>query len=242
MGPGNGRSDRHVGIGFIFVSASRDEEEPMAVGGLARLGGICGLLYVLLMVPAYVVGYPDAPTAGSSARDVVGYFGDSPGTLVLANGTLPIFSSYLFVWFLGALHGLLRRAEGAEGGLSSAALVGGTMFVVLASAGYAAEIIYPATLLRFENFVPDVQPAFSSLVLSAWLYHFCQAGTSVMAVATGVLPRWLALVGFVVALLALLHFLFPLLGAVAGLVWVALVSVTMLVGSGGVSSPRRLAR
>ena len=213
------------------------------------MGGICGLLYVLLMVPAYVVGYPDAPTAGSSARDVVGYFGDSPGTFVLANGTLTIFSSFLFVWFLGALHGLLRRAEGEEGGLSFAALSGGTMFVVLASAGYAAEIIYPATLLRFENFVPDVQPAFSSLVLSAWLYHFCQVGTSVMAVATslvalatGVLPRWLALLGFLLALVALLHFQFPLVGTLANLVWVALVSALMLVGSVRASTPRRRAR
>ncbi len=220
----------------------------MTVRGFARAGGICGLLYVLLMVPSYIVGYPDAPTAESSAQDVVGYFGASPGTFVLANGTLAIFSSFFFLWFLGALHGLLRRAE-REGGLSSAALAGGTMFVVLASAGYAAEIIYPATLLRFQNFVPDVQVAFSSLVLSSWLYNFCQVGTSVMvaatsfvALGTGVLPRWLALVGLVVAVLALLHFLLPLVGAVAGLVWVALVSALMLVGSRGASPPRRLAR
>ena len=96
----------------------------MTGGTLARLGGICGLLYVLLIAPAYIVGYPDAPTAQSGARDVVGYFGASPGTFVLANGTLAIFSSFFFVWFLGALHSLLRRAEGADGGLSSAALVG----------------------------------------------------------------------------------------------------------------------
>ena len=29
----------------------------MAGRNLARLGGVCGLLNVLLMVPAYVVGY-----------------------------------------------------------------------------------------------------------------------------------------------------------------------------------------
>ena len=34
------------------------QEERMAGRNLARLGGVCGLLFVLLMVPAYVVGYP----------------------------------------------------------------------------------------------------------------------------------------------------------------------------------------
>jgi hypothetical protein len=221
----------------------------MAGRGLARLGGVCGLLFVLLMVPAYVVGYPDAPTPTSGAEDVVGYFGASPDAFVLANGVLAVFSTFFFLWFLGALHVVLRRAEGEDVGLSSAALAGGTLFIALSCAGYAAEIIYPAAMLRFENFAPDAEPAFTSLALSAWLYHFCQVGASVMiaatslvALGTGVLPRWLALAGLVVALLTLLHFLFPLLGAVAGLLWVAVVSALMLVASGSESAPRRLAR
>lgn len=110
-------------------------------------------------------------------------------------------------------------------------------------AGYAAEILYPADLFRFEGFAADAQFAFASLVLSTWLYHFCQVGTAVMAPATslvalerGVLPRWLALAGFLVALL---HFLVPLLGALAGLV---LVSALMLGGAAGAFAPRCLAR
>jgi hypothetical protein len=39
-----------------------------------------------------------------------------------------------------------------------------------------------------------------------------------------------------------LHFLLPLVGAVAGLLGVALCSALMLVGSGSVSAPRRLTR
>ena len=222
----------------------------MTGGGVARLGGICGLLFVLLMVPAYAVGYPDAPTSTSSAREAVGYFGASPDSFVLFNGTLAVFSTFFFLWFLGALHGVLRRAEGEAGGLASAVLAGGTAFIVLSCAGYTAELIYPATLMRFENFVPDAQRVFEALALSSWLYHFCQAGAAVMVSAaslivltTGVMPRWLALVGLVVTLLTLLHFLLPLIGALSGLVWVALASALMLAGSGGVaSSPRRLSR
>ena len=105
--------------------------------------------------------------------------------------------------------------------------------------------MHPVTLERFVGFVPDAQRTFESLTLSAWLYQFCQVGDAVMISAaslvvlgSGILPRWLALVGFPAAIPALLHFLIPLIGAVSGLVWVALVSALMLGGfSQGASTP-----
>jgi hypothetical protein len=222
----------------------------MSGGGLARLGGVCGLLFVLLLVPAYVVGYPDAPTSTSGAGDVLGYFGTSAGTFVFFNGTLALLSTFFFLWFLGVFYGVLRRAEGVDGVLSTVVLAGGILFITLSCAGYAAEIMHPATLQRFVNFVPDAQRTFESLALSAWLYHFCQVGDAVMISAaslivlgSGILPRWLALIGFLAALLALVHFLIPLIGAISGLVWITLVSALMLAGlSQGVSTPRRRAR
>ena len=65
--------------------------------------------------------------------------------------------------------------------------------------------------------------------------------TSLVALGTGVLPRWLALAGFVVALLTFLHVLLPLLAALVGLLWIAAVSVLMLTGGvgGATGSPRR---
>jgi hypothetical protein len=220
----------------------------MSESGLVRWGGVCGLLFVLLMVPAYVVGTPDAPTATSGAGEVLGYYGTSTGTFVLFNGTVPLFSTFFFLWFLGVLYGILRRAEGVDGVVSAVALAGGILFITLSCVGYAAEIMYPATLQRFVNFVPEAQRAFESLALSGWLYHYCQVGDAVMISAaslvvlgSGILPRWLALVGFLAAILALLHFLLPLVGAISGLVWVALVSALML---GGLSpgAPRRRGR
>jgi hypothetical protein len=222
----------------------------MSGGGLVRLGGVCGLLFVLLMVPAYVVGFPDAPTSTSGAREVLGYFGTSAGTFVLLNGTVQLLSTFFFLWFLGVLYGVLRRAEGVDGVLSTVVLAGGLLFITLSCVGYTVEIMHPAALERFVNFLPDSQRTFEALALSAWLYHFCQVGDAVMISAaslvvlgSGILPRWLALVGFLAALLALLHFLFPLVGAVSGLVWVTLVSALMLGGlSEAASAPRRRAR
>ena len=217
-------------------------------GRAARLGGIGGILYVILFIPAYIVGSPDAPNRASTDQGVFDYFAEGVGAFLFFNGVLTIFALFFLLWFLGALYGVLRSAEGEEEGgwLSSAALVGGIVFATLSYAGVAVEIVHPATLSRFEDFEPDPQLVFMTLALASWLYHFCQVGTSVLATATsllalrtGILPTWMAYVGFVVALLALLHFLIPLLGALAGLLWIAVVSVLMLTGSVGPSPARR---
>jgi hypothetical protein len=144
--------------------------------------------------------------------------------ILLFNGLLLIFAAFVFLWFLGALHGVLRSAEGEGGGISTMALAGGLVFITLVLAGAAVEIVYPATLTRFENFAPDAQLGLLSLALSGWMYRFSLAGmsvliadTSVVVISTGVMPRWLALAGFVAALVALLGFLIPL-GGILGLV------------------------
>jgi hypothetical protein len=216
---------------------------------LLRLGGIFGLLSVVAMIPAYLVGHPDAVGSPEAAGL---YFEAGLGTFVISNGVLPLFHVFFFILFLGVLYGVLRDAEdgvrgGASGGLPAAALAGGIVFATLSAAGFTAEILYPAALQRFGVFEPDAPFVLVSLSLSSWLYHFCQIGasamvlvTSLVALGTGVLPRWLALAGFVVALLTLLHFLVPLLAALVGLLWIAVVSVLMLAGNvGSTSDPRK---
>jgi hypothetical protein len=211
-----------------------------------RLGGIFGLLAVVVMIPAYLVGYPDAP---GSPQEASAYFGAGLGTFVFSNGVLPLFHVFFFILFLGVLYGVLRRAgdDTRGGGLPAAALAGGIVFVALEAVGFAVEILYPAALQRFGVFEPDAAFVLVSLTLSSWLYHFCQVGasamvlvTSLVALETGVLPRWLALAGLVVALLTLLHFLVPLVAALVGLLWIAAVSVLMLTGGvGSIGGPRR---
>jgi hypothetical protein len=121
------------------------------------------------------------------------------------------------------------------------------VFIVLMLAGAAVEIVYPATLARFENFAPEAQLGFLSLTLPGWMYRFALVGmsvliaaTSVVVLSTGVMPRWLALAGFVAAVFALLRFLIPL-GGILGLLWILAVSVLMLAGLAGRGSvgPRR---
>jgi len=125
-------------------------------------------------------------------------------------------------------------------------LAGGVLFVALMLAGAAVEIVYPATLARFENFQQDAQLGFLSLALSGWLYRFAFvnmsaliAATSVVTLRTGILPGWLGWAGFLFALVALLRLLGPL-GAWLSLLWVIAVSLLMLLGA--VSRPVPAAR
>ena len=209
----------------------------MAYTTAARLGGIGGILFVVLFFRSYLTP-PDTPVPTSGPKDVVAYFTDRQDGILLYNGLLLIFAAFFFLWFLGALHGVLRSVEGGSGGISSVALAGGLVFITLVLAGAAVEIVYPATLARFENFQADAQLGFLSLALSGWMYRFALAGMSVLIAAsvvvlgTGIMPRWVALVGFVAALFALLRFLIPL-GGIVGLVWVLAVSALMLVSRAG---------
>jgi hypothetical protein len=216
----------------------------MADGNLLRLGGVSGLLAVVSMIPAYLVGYPDAP---GSLLEAQTYFDAESGMFVFSNGVLPLFHVFFFLLFLGVLYGMLKSAggetRGVPEGLPAMALAGGIVFATLSAAGFTVEIFYPAVLQRFEDLSSDTAFVLVSLTLSSWLYHYCQIGTSAMvlstslvAIGTRVLPGWLALAGFLVAVLTFLHFLLPLLAALAGLAWVAAVSAAMLIGGG--RSPR----
>ena len=79
-----------------------------------RLGGIFGLLAVIAMIPAYLVGSPDLP---GSPEEASAYFEAGLGTFVFSNGVLPLFHVFFFIMFLGVLYGVLRSAgDGAQGG------------------------------------------------------------------------------------------------------------------------------
>jgi hypothetical protein len=95
----------------------------------ARLGGIAGILFVVLFFRSYLTP-PDAPVPTSGPKDVVAYFADRQDGILLYNGVLLIFAAFFFLWFLGALYGALRSAEGRGGGISTVALAGGLVFTL----------------------------------------------------------------------------------------------------------------
>lgn len=206
----------------------------------ARIAGIAGVLSALAMIPAYVVGTPDRP---GSDVDITRYYADSTA-FIAANGILPLLHTFLFLFFLGGLVSLLRDAGDRYAPGVHTALAGGITFIVLTSAGFAAEVVAPAMVLRFGADAPNQEIAMASLTLAVWLYHYCQVGAAVMITATslvaaqsGVLPRWAVLLGAVAAVLTLLHTWIPLVAALAGLAWIVLISLLLIM-----STDRRPAR
>lgn len=147
-----------------------------------RLGGICGLLFVILFIPSYVSA-PDTPSTASSIQQVLDYFISGQSQIVFLNGVLLIFASFFFLWFLGILHALLQHAEHDGYAFGSVTLIGGLLFVTLMLAGAAIEIVHPATQARFANFHSDAQLGFVSLALSGWMYRFAFVGMATLITA-----------------------------------------------------------
>ena len=195
-----------------------------------RIGGLFGFAAALIIIPAYVVGTPDAPNSANQAER---YY-EANSTFVTANGVLPLFHVLFFIVFLGALIVLLRRAENGRSGFAITALAGGIAFVTLEAAGFAAEVAYPAALVRYEELPLGGAMAPLLLTLSTWLYHYAQVGATALIIATSaviwrteLLPKWVA-VGGVIGVVTLLHTWMPLTAAICGLVWIGAMGLVLL--------------
>jgi hypothetical protein len=193
-----------------------------------KIGGACGVLAAVAMIPAYLVGTPNSPR---TPEEAAGYYESAAG-FVTANGSLPLLHVLLGLVFVGVLVRVLRQAAGPSGAVY-AALAGGTFFFALTSAGFAAEVAYPAAAVQF-GVVPGAfaQPL---LALAVWSYHYAQIGAATMIVATSVvvwqtkvLPSWVAAAG-VLGVLPPLHLWLPLPGALSSLLWFAVLGVALLV-------------
>ena len=137
------------------------------------------------------------------------------------------------LWFLGALRGVLVRAEGDPArwtalgfgaGVASATLLlaAASLYVTPAATADQGDFPFdPATANAFTN------AGFMLLVASAMTAALLVLATSIVSYRTGLLPRWLALAGFVVApVLLLTIFFLPLF---VWLAWMLAVSIVLVV-------------
>jgi hypothetical protein len=205
-----------------------------ATSRLRTAAGLLGIVAVVVMIPSIVVGTPDTP--GSSEAATAYY--EQASLFVTVNGFLPMLQVLSFLLFLGALAAIVR-AEAPEAAMARySVLTGGVAFLVLSAAGWAAELVYPATVLRFQDAALDAQHGAVFLTLAVWLYHFCQIGAAVMiiggsllALRSQVFPRWFAYLSWVAALGAVLHTWLGGWAAYISLAWVLIAAVLLLVGS-----------
>ena len=200
---------------------------------MTRFASLSGVVFAALWIAAFVVGLGDEENP--SDAEIVAYYADegdrgAETTLMF----LVLAASLVFLLFVTVLR---ERLTGASGPLGSvvlgAGLIATTLWII--AAVFWGGVAYTANETHPFRVDPDTERLVGEMA-----YLFFVAGTvaalplvvatSLAARRSGVLPRWLVVLGLVVA--------FTMLGALAVLpfflflAWVVLVAVTLAIRGG----------
>ncbi len=190
---------------------------------LPRLGAVCGILYVVLIL----VG--DSVTVG------LPLVGDS----VTVGLPMELAGMILFVPFLGYLWSFLRQAEGDDGWLSATAFGAGLMGITIKFASVAP-------VLAVNN-LEEGTPLYRSMELmngaafnlSMFPFAVLAAAVAILTLKTRVLPAWIGWMGAVtapaLAVNAMFFFAEFILAFLLFLLWVILLSAVLTWRAGSAS-------
>jgi Domain of unknown function (DUF4386) len=199
-----------------------------------RWAALSGIAFVVLMLTGAAL-VTDIPKADASAQEIASYLTDS------GNHTRNIIGAYLWVLgglaFLGFVAGLrtvLRRAEGDAGILSNVVFGAGVVFTAVwsASAVALASVAYAVEFSDAPVSNPDlvrVLPSLGALLLllgGGFAGILLLLATSTLIFRTGVLPRWLAWFGILVAIALIFDVTYG--NIVPLLAWVVGASIVLL--------------
>jgi len=205
----------------------------MSVTNWSRFGAIAGILFAVLFTLGVIL--PDLPSGDDSAAVVDEFYADSGNrTTVIVAAYLIVLSGLAFIGFFAELYRGLRRAEGDAGSLATMALAGGVLFVGMLYASSSAWANVPGGMEMAGESQPssEIPIWFTQLGYGDLLLYGMFAAiavivpTSVLALRTGLLPRWQAWTGFVCAFALLFGVIF--LPMIALPLWAIATSVAML--------------
>jgi hypothetical protein len=201
---------------------------------LERWAPLGGIIFVLLMFTGTFF-VADVPDPDSSQQKIADYLTDSDNhTRNLIGAYIWVVGALTFLWFAAHLRSVLRAAEGGTGLLSNIAFGAGVIYSALmmtsaVSFGAVAYAIGLRDATVSEVDIVRVLPQF------AWMILLLGAGfagivviltSCILSFQTGVLPRWLAWLGVVMAILLLFDVLY--VNIVPFLVWVLAASIVLL--------------
>ena len=163
-----------------------------------QIGVASGVVAVALFVigGSLITSYPAAEAGAQEIR-----------TFVLDNRTTLLTQALIMagavafgLWFFGSLRSVLRRAEGGTGRLSGIVFAGGVGVLLGALAGSVLSITAASRVA--ETAEPGVTLALWQLgnaatVVAVFPFVAAVLATSLLALRTGVLPRWLAYAGVI---------------------------------------------
>lgn len=162
-----------------------------------RIGALTGILFIVLVVVAFIVS-GETPSTDDSAQKIVSFYRDNDDEQAVA-AVLLALGCVALLFFLGSLRQALGAAAGDDGGLSTIVVLGGVMLVVGMSLfagltftlGDAAEDLPPSAILTLNALNSDL---FFPLAIGTAVFNLSLA---LAILRHGGLPRllgWLALV------------------------------------------------
>lgn len=190
-----------------------------------------GIVYVLLFVVAFIVVPGDI---GDTDEEILAYYADSGNRArEIAAFFLIAVAALFLLWFVSTLRNRLRSVEPEPKSLSALAFGAGVASAALLVAALSLFVSVSLTIEDSDQFAVDPNLArvlenagFLLFTGSTMVASVLVAATSVLALRTRVLPRWLGWVGLPVALVLLVAiFFFPLFVLWA---WILVVSVLLI--------------
>lgn len=194
----------------------------------ARVGPVAGVLAVLLTIVSILMTGSDMPDFIDDADSITGYYTDDPGKLI-GGYVIDAFGTILLVVFAAALY--VRLGGVRRGALPPAAFGGAiamtAMFMVYDVINLAISFRADEDGTLGESAVLMNDLSFLAIGVGATMFAAVFVACSAWsALDSGVLPRWLSYVSFLLALgllIAPISWAFlPIL-----LLWVLVVSVLM---------------
>lgn len=208
------------------------EERYGVVPAWERLGAVSGIVFAVLLVIGLLLV---DPVSGQSDQKFSEFYSERENRVAVITGMyLLAISGACFLWFVGTLRRTLRHTDGEPETLSTIALASGTVFAaMLFAAGASMGVVAASMSLGGEpQPSPETARLFTQFGYTLLLLFGMFAGivlivaTSVLALRTAILPRWLSWAGFVAAALLVSGVIF--VSAIALPLWVIAVSVVML--------------
>lgn len=162
-----------------------------------RWGAATGILFVVVLLAAFVFGPDTPPGYDDSAQQVLEYVHDNRGDIQAATALFAL-GGFLFLWFLGSLARALRLAEGpGPARLAAIAFAGGVTTVAVATVGQAAQWAASYHTDLDPNLVRGLYDVGigAFLVVGLGIAALIGATSALALLRAGTLPSWLAIYG-----------------------------------------------
>jgi hypothetical protein len=192
-------------------------------GRWRRLAGLCGLGWFALFAVGVIILQGEPPAYDASLTEVRQFFTDNHTRFLIGDYLAGVAFLLLFLPFAAGFRSLLGTAEGEPQIAARLVLVGGLATVLL---GDTATVFQDTLALGAAN--PELQDttvraflyanaaAIAAIGLPAALFT---SAASLVIWTSGVLWRWLALVGLLAGVLLAIGTAFPIAGDPTGPLW-----------------------